>query len=198
MTGVDSILAVRRSLICAVGRFRRSGLPAHLGVQFGPDVSGRRWSCGETLPLRAESVGCKLNDVATAHCHSTRLCTEPGTGSSIRPCTSIVARSRHCQMPVAPCCCITVARTVIFQVNIGFLSGSFWGDDLGGLNVSPGTAIPSTAFAAAWPWRCSAWHSGRPARAGAGCPIPPPCLWHSFLLAIVRAFQRDTRQRRIR
>ena len=44
----------------------------------------------------------------------------------------------------------TVARTAIFLVDLGFLSGSLLGDDFSGLNVSPGTAIPPAAFAVAW------------------------------------------------
>jgi iron complex transport system permease protein len=44
----------------------------------------------------------------------------------------------------------TVARTAIFLVNLGFFSGSLWGDDLSGLHVSPGTAIPPAAFAVGW------------------------------------------------
>jgi iron complex transport system permease protein len=45
---------------------------------------------------------------------------------------------------------ITVARTSVFLVNIGFWVGSLWGDDLDWLNVSPGTSIQPTIFAAAW------------------------------------------------
>jgi iron complex transport system permease protein len=45
---------------------------------------------------------------------------------------------------------ITVARTSVFLVNIGFWVGSLWGDDLDWLNVSPGPSIQPTIFAAAW------------------------------------------------
>jgi hypothetical protein len=45
---------------------------------------------------------------------------------------------------------ITVARTAVFLVNLGFWVGSLWGDELTWLTARPGAALSPAFFAVAW------------------------------------------------